>query len=212
MFTGLIEETGVVRSVKKTRQAWRIVIEASKTSSKLCTGDSVAVSGVCLTALDITKNTFAADLAEETVQRTSLSRLSSGAIVNLELPTKAGSPLGGHIVQGHVDGVAELLSLKRTPGGADWRLTLRLPAGLETYVVDKGSITVEGISLTVARIEELDVEIAVIPHTYRVTNLKKLRAGALLNVEVDVLAKYAAKQSSTKGTSITIERLLSEGF
>jgi riboflavin synthase len=212
MFTGLIEETGIVRSVKKTRRSWRIVIEAPEISRKLRRGDSVAVSGVCLTALDITKQTFAADLAQETVQRTSLSHLAAGAIVNLELPAKAGSPLGGHIVQGHVDGVAELLSLKRVAGGEDWRLTLRLPTGLETYVVDKGSITVEGISLTVARITGQDVEIAVIPHTYAVTNLKNIRPGALLNIEVDVLAKYAAKQADAKGASITVEELLSEGF
>lgn len=210
MFTGLIESTGTVAGVRKKRSGWRIVIEAAAIARKLKTGDSVSVSGVCLTALDITKKSLTADLAAETVARTSLSRLSAGHTVNLELPMKAGSPLGGHIVQGHVDGVAKLISLKRMKHAKDWRLVIDVPMGLSRYIVNKGSITVEGISLTVASINADRVEIAVIPHTFKVTNLKNLKAGSPLNVEVDVLAKYAEKSAAK--SSMTVEGLLSEGF
>lgn len=212
MFTGLIEEVGKVRHVSQREGGWRIVVETGALARRLKLGDSVAVSGVCLTALDISRDSFAADLAEETVARTSLSRLAKGSVVNLELPMKAGSPLGGHIVQGHVDGVAKLVSMQRVKNGNDWRLTLELPAGLERYVVAKGSITVEGISLTVAAIRGRKVEIAVIPHTYSATNLKNLAKNALLNIEVDVLAKYAEKRDRSTSSAITKELLLREGF
>lgn len=213
MFTGLIEATGSINNVQKRRGGWHISIEAPAIARKLKIGDSVAVCGVCLTALNVSKKSFEADLAAETVAKTSLSRLKAGAIVNLELPMKAGEPLGGHIVQGHVDGVAKLLSLKRIPSAEDWRLTLQLPQGLARYVVYKGSITVEGTSLTVASIESDKVEIAVIPHTFAVTNLKTLKAGSPLNIEVDVLAKYAEKlRTNPSSEPMTVERLLSEGF
>jgi riboflavin synthase len=163
--------------------------------------------------LNITPTSFEADLAAETVARTSLTRLASGSVVNLELPTKADSRLGGHVVQGHVDGVAKLLSLVRTQGGVDWELKIELPSGLEKYVVEKGSISIEGISLTVARIEGRQVSVAIIPHTYEVTNLNSLKPGFPVNIEVDVLAKYAEKNPlNESGSNITIERLLGEGF
>jgi riboflavin synthase len=209
MFTGLIEQTGKVAAIAK-RGGWKIKISASSIAKQLTTGDSVAVSGVCLTALNISKTSFEAHLAEETVARTSLSRLKTGSVVNLELPTKAGSPLGGHVVQGHVDGVAQLLSLKKT-AGEDWRLRLSLPRELAKYVVNKGSISVEGISLTVAKIAGEVVEIAIIPHTYSATNLNRLKAGDPLNIEVDVLAKYAEKRKSA-AAGVTVEALLREGF
>jgi riboflavin synthase len=213
VFTGLIEETGRVLEVARKSGSWRIAIEGPGIARRLKTGDSVSISGVCLTALSITKKSFEADLAEETVAITSLSRLTAGAVVNLELPMKAGSPLGGHIVQGHVDGVAELISLKQAAQGQDWRLRLRLPGNLARYVVNKGSITVEGISLTVASTDGETVDIAIIPHTYHATNLHALKAGGLLNIEVDVLAKYAEKRrASDEQSGITVERLISEGF
>jgi riboflavin synthase len=212
VFTGLIEETGKVLEVTRISGGWRIAIEGPGIARRLKTGDSVAVSGVCLTALNITKKSFEADLAEETVAITSLSRLTAGAVLNLELPMKAGSPLGGHIVQGHVDGVADLISLKRT-GGQDWRLRLVMPHELTKYVVDKGSIAVEGISLTVATIKDGIAEIAIIPHTYSATNLHRLNPGAQLNIEVDVLAKYAEKSKSVGAPDgITVEQLMREGF
>src|SRR5258705_6905700 len=162
MFTGLIEEVGKVRSVTVQNGTQRIVIATSQVTRELKTGDSVSVSGVCLTALNISPDSFRADLAAETVARTSLARLASGSLVNLELPTKAGSPLGGHVVQGHVDGVGKIVELARIPGGEDWELTIELPTGLERYVVLKGSISIEGISLTVANIKGKRVDVAII--------------------------------------------------
>src|SRR5215831_7457479 len=208
MFTGLIEETGRVAALRRNAGKMRITIVAKSIPAELKLGDSVAVSGVCLTAVAVERKQFSADLAEETLKRTSLGNLKKGSAVNLELPARAQDRLGGHVVQGHVDGVARLLSLEKIKSAEDWRLTLELPAGLERYVVPQGSITVEGISLTVARIKDSRVEIAIIPHTYKVTNLSTLRAGDQLNVEVDVLAKYAEKMSSNRpATKLTVEEL-----
>jgi riboflavin synthase len=214
MFTGLIEEVGKVASLTEGTGTRRLVVSCSTVVKELKTGDSVAVNGVCLTALAVTRDSFSADLAAETVARTSLTRLRSGSLVNLELPTKSGGRLGGHIVQGHVDGVGKLISLTQIPAAQDWNLSIELPPELERYVVFKGSISIEGISLTVAKIERRDVSVAVIPHTYAATNLQTLQTGDPVNIEVDVIAKYAEKM--VKGESIpsriTAERLLSEGF
>ena len=214
MFTGLIEEVGTVASLDDRGGTRRIVISSAQLVKELKTGDSIAVNGVCLTALDIKRDSFAADLAAETVARTSLTRLANGSPVNLELPTKAGARLGGHVVQGHVDGVGKLLTLERIPGGSDWKLSIELPSGLERYVVFKGSISIEGISLTVASVEGRTVSVAVIPHTYEATNLRALRPGDGVNIEVDVIAKYAEKMVKGEDApgGITAERLMSEGF
>ena len=134
--------------------------------------------------------------------------------MNLELPMRAGDRLGGHVVQGHVDGVGKLLALEKIKDREDWRMTIAMPQGLSRYVVPQGSITVEGISLTVAQIRAEQIEIAIIPHTYEVTNIKSLNPGDAVNIEVDVMAKYAEKMlKGESGTSgITIERLVAEGF
>jgi riboflavin synthase len=222
MFTGLIQETGTIadlRSLPAKKAAatggarTRITVSTGSIASQLKIGDSVAVSGVCLTAVETAGAQFAADLAEETLQRTSLGRLQKGSLVNLELPAQTGARLGGHIVQGHVDGVARMASLERIPGGEDWRLSLDIPRELTRYVVAQGSITVEGISLTVARIQDSHVEIAIIPHTFQATNLHGLGAGDALNIEVDVLAKYAEKiaQGATPG-KLTVSELIKQGF
>jgi riboflavin synthase len=137
--------------------------------------------------------------------------LAPGSLVNLELPTKAGSRLGGHVVQGHVDGIGTLVALARISGGEDWELSIELPSALEKYVVLKGSISIEGISLTVASIQANRVSVAIIPHTYEATNLKSLKSGDHVNIEVDILAKYAEKMALVAG-QITVERLLREGF
>jgi riboflavin synthase len=198
MFTGLIEATGSVVSLTPTSGATLLVISAPALAGRWRTGDSIAVNGVCLTAIPLADPTeFGADLAAETIARTTLGGLGAGSTVNLELPTPAGSPLGGHVVQGHVDAVGKLVSM--TPlhddlDTTDWRLALELPPQLATQVVQQGSITVEGISLTVAKLSGLRVEIAVIPHTYKSTNLHTLQPGAPINLETDVLAKYAAQQ------------------
>ena len=216
MFTGLIEEVGHIRNVIDSHGTKRITITAPQIARQLKLGESVSVNGVCLTALEITAESFQADLAQETISRTSLAHLDPDSLVNLELPTRAGAPLGGHVVQGHVDGVGKLLSLEpmSEDENKDWQLVFELPAGIEKYVVSKGSIVIEGISLTVANIENQKVTIAIIPHTYEVTNLKSLQPGDLINVEVDVMAKYAEKISQQEsGTrKITVERLLAEGF
>src|ERR1700761_21532 len=180
MFTGLIEKTGTVLTVEQRAGSTRIVIAAPGIA--LRTGDSIAVSGVCLTALNIADGRFQADLAAETIARTSLLQLTPGSTVNLELPTPAGAPLGGHVVQGHVDGTGRLLSLEPVAGQSDWWLRISVPPSLRRYMVEKGSIAIEGISLTIARWEaespEGDVvSVAIIPHTYAHTNLHTLKAG-----------------------------------
>ncbi len=205
MFTGLVAATGVIVSVISTRNAagpTRFTVSAPDLASRLNVGDSVAVSGVCLTALDITHTQFSADLAQETVERTKLAKLKPGDVVNLELPTPAGAPLGGHVVQGHVDGVGTLISLEAIDpsdeAASDWRLRFAVPSGLSRYIAPQGSITVEGISLTVAAILGDVVSVAVIPHTYAVTSLHALQPGSSLNIEVDALAKYAEKQTEAR--------------
>ena len=222
MFTGLIETTGTLLAVTPTSGATRITIAAPvRLVSRLNTGDSVAVSGVCLTALNIEPNAFpprfSADLAAETIARTTLSHLRPDSTVNLELPTPAGSPLGGHVVQGHVDGRATLLSLEPIiPGAAttDWSLRLSIPDELTRYVVGKGSITIEGISLTVASIAGNEVTIALIPHTYASTSLRTLRPGSPLNIEVDILSKYAERQQESSPASFTLteQYLMANGY
>ena len=220
MFTGLIETTGTLLAITPTEGATRITIAAPTLTARLNTGDSVAVNGVCLTALSIEPNAFpprfSADLAAETIARTTLSRLRPDAILNLELPTPAGSPLGGHVVQGHVDGTAMLLALEPitpTAPETDWRLRIQLPDALTRYVVAQGSITIEGISLTVASILGNEVEVAIIPHTYAVTSLHTLTPGSLLNIEVDVLSKYAERrQNPSEKFHLTEEYLIANGY
>lgn len=214
MFTGIIEEVGRIAALKDAGGTRRLTVAASQVTRELKKGDSVAVSGVCLTAVEISAESFRADLAAETVARTSFARIAEGALVNLELPTRAGARMGGHVVQGHVDGVGNLVELARVEGGDDYWLRVEIPADLAKYVVFKGSITIEGISLTVARIEGAAVTCAIIPHTYDNTNLHTLRPGDAVNVEVDILAKYAEKMLKGEDVpgNITLERLVSEGF
>src|SRR6204780_2205724 len=220
MFTGLIETTGTVLAVEQRDGSRRIAIAAPGIA--LRTGDSIAVSGVCLTAVDIEPPAFHADLASETVERTSLSLLTPGATVNLELPTPAGTPLGGHVVQGHVDGTGTLLSLQPVdahadPGLADWWLRVAVPAPLSRYMVEKGSIAIEGISLTIARWEpgtaEGDVvSVAIIPHTYARTNLHTLEAGQPVNIEADVLIKFMEQRSLETRFDLSVEYLIANGY
>lgn len=222
MFTGLITETGTVMDVRRHGGKTRITLRAEQTAPELKLGDSVAVSGACLTAVACDRRKFSADLAQETLERTSLGGLKKGSLVNLELAARAQDRLGGHVVQGHVDGVGKLLALEKIKGADDWRLRLSIPSGMERYVVSQGSITVEGISLTVARITDATVEIAIIPHTYKATNLHTLKPGSPLNIEVDVLAKYAekARTSTTEAPAtagrlrrlLTVEELVRRGF
>ncbi len=213
MFTGIIEEVGKVNRIARENGKRRLTVSASRLTKELETGDSIAVSGVCLTALEITPKSFSADLAEETWKRTSLSRIKPGALVNLELPMRADGRLGGHIVQGHVDGTGKFLALDRIPDAEDYWLRIEVPSTLSRYVILKGSLAIEGISLTIAKIEANKVTVAIIPHTVEMTNLKSLKNGDPVNLEVDMIAKYVEKMMSREShSSITLERLVREGF
>ena len=174
---------------------------------------STAVSGVCLTALDIKPGSFSADLAPETWERTSFSRICEGALVNLELPMKADGRFGGHIVQGHVDGIGKLMALDRIADSENWWLEIALPDEVEKYTVFKGSISIEGISLTVAKLENNRCTVAIIPHTVEMTNLHSLKPGDPVNLEADLVAKYVEKMMKGEAEgSLTVEDLVRQGF
>jgi len=203
MFTGIIEQTGTLVSLTDRGGVRRITVEAPGIANRLREGDSLGVSGVCLTALDPDPAYFHADLAQETLDRTSLGALKPGARVNLELPTAAGSPLGGHVVQGHVDGCGEMIALdpvipESSPQfnreTTDWTLKVRVPENLRQWMVHKGSVAIEGISLTIAGIDADSISIAILPLTYWRTNLHTLELGAPMNIEADVLVKLAYQQ------------------
>jgi riboflavin synthase len=218
MFTGIVEEVGRITRIEQHGENRRITITAEYAPKSLKAGDSVSVSGVCLTALDIKPDvkasSFCADLAPETWARTSFSRIHEGALVNLELPMKADGRFGGHIVQGHVDGVGKLVSLDRIADSENWWLRIELPHEVEKYTVYKGSISIEGISLTVAGLEENVCTVAIIPHTVEMTNLNSLKPGDPVNLEADLIAKYVEKMMRGDSTqsSLTIEELVQEGF
>jgi riboflavin synthase len=187
VFTGIIEEVGmVVASGPKMRIQCRRVLEDIKE------GGSIAVNGVCLTAVSIQHDGFWCDLSPETLARTNLGALREGSLVNLERPAAVGDRLSGHIVQGHVDGTAEFLALEPLPDG-NWWLTVRIPRELGRYLIPKGSVTLDGVSLTVASLEGDIAAVAIIPHTYQNTVMREYRPGAVVNVEVDVIGKYVEK-------------------
>jgi riboflavin synthase len=224
MFTGIVEQTGKLVSLTDRGGVRRITVEASGIANRLREGDSLAVSGVCLTALDVDPTYFHADLAQETLDRTSLGTLKPGAQVNLELPTAAGSPLGGHVVQGHVDGAGELRSLEPLVPPSrpnfdrettDWTLKVRIPENLRQWMVHKGSVAIEGISLTIASVENDTISIAILPLTYWRTNLHTLGVGDPVNVEADVLVKlaYQQMQSAKKPEfDLTEQWLVANGY
>ena len=214
MFTGIVEEVGRITRIEQRGENRRITVSAENTPKELGTGHSVSVSGVCLTALDIKPGSFCADLAPETWLRTSFSRIHEGALVNLELPMKADGRFGGHIVQGHVDGVGKLIGLERIADSENWWLDIELPEEIEKYTVYKGSISIEGISLTVAKLERERCRIAIIPHTVEMTNLHSLKPGDPVNLEADLIAKYVEKmmKGESSQSSLTIEDLVEQGF
>jgi len=213
MFTGIVEEVGRITRIEQRGENRRITIAAENTPRELGTGHSVSVSGVCLTALDIKPGSFSADLAPETWGRTSFSRIHEGALVNLELPMKADGRFGGHIVQGHVDGVGKLIALERIADSENWWLHIELPHDVEKYTVFKGSLSIEGISLTVAKLEKNRCTIAIIPHTVEMTNLHSLKQEDPVNLEADLIAKYVEKMMKSDSQSfLTIEDLVEQGF
>src|ERR1700756_3429836 len=213
MFTGIVEEIGRITRIEQRGENRRITIAADHAPKELGTGQSVSVSGVCLTALDIEPGSFCADLAPETWKRTSFSRIHEGALVNLELPMKAEGRFGGHIVQGHVDGIGKLIALDRIADSENWWLHIELPEDVERYTVFKGSLSIEGISLTVAKLEKNRCSVAIIPHTVEMTNLHSLRPGDPVNLEADLIAKYVEKMMKGDSQStLTIEDLVEQGF
>ncbi len=212
MFTGIVEETGTVRSLRKGRDSAEIQISARLVTSALKIGDSISVNGVCITVISKGVDEFAANLSAETLARTSLGLSVPGRTVNLERALAVGDRLGGHFVQGHVDGVGRLVSVRQSGEGAV--ITVSYPSELERYLVYKGSIAVEGISLTIASVGASEFEIAVIPHTWQNTNLRVLKVGDPVNLETDILAKYFERyfQLGMQKKNLTIEYLKEQGF
>jgi riboflavin synthase len=191
MFTGIIEELGHVRAIEQRGEDARIVIEAGLVTEDIHEGDSIAVNGVCLTALDVGKDSFAADVSRETLDRSTLGRLESGAPVNLERSVTPTTRLGGHLVQGHVDARGKLIG--STDHGGSRTVRIAYPAEIARYLVFKGSVAVEGISLTIAALTDEYFEVAIIPKTWEVTNFSHLRVGDDVNLEADVIAKYVER-------------------
>ena len=198
MFTGIIEELGRVRRVEKRGEDARIVIEAHTVTKGSRDGDSIAVNGVCLTALDVHGDAFAADVSKETLFRSTLGNLKEGSPVNLERAVTPATRLGGHIVQGHVDARGKFLDSENH--GESWTFRVAYPKEIARYLVFKGSVAVEGISLTIANLTDDYFEIAVIPKTWEVTNFSQLRPGDEVNLEVDVIAKYVERILSLGST------------
>ena len=218
MFTGIVEHVGRVESLNTgldgAAQSSRLRVNAGPLVASLAVSNSIAVNGCCLTVVEISGETFAADLSSETLRRTSFGEIKPGARVNLERPLTAGKEFGGHFVQGHVDGIGRVTRWEAE--GANWWLGVRVPRELARYVAMKGSISVDGISLTVANLAGDTVEAAIIPFTYANTNLQSLRVGDAVNLEADILAKYVERileaRSPAAASALTMERLVEEGF
>jgi riboflavin synthase len=224
LFTGIIEHVGTIEALDLKSSGGRVTIRAPNVASKLTVSNSIAVNGCCLTVIALGKDWFSADLSGETVQKTSFGvekgGLKQGSAVNLEQPLTAGKEFGGHFVLGHVDGTGRVAHLNSDgPGSESWWLGIEIPKDFARYIVPKGSITIDGISLTVARWHNSVAEIALIPYTYKYTNLRDRKPGDAVNLEGDILGKYVERYLEGRNTSrpkpastITMSRLLGEGF
>jgi riboflavin synthase len=213
MFTGIIEELGAVESVEPQAAGSRVRIRCDAVLQDSVEGSSLAMNGVCVTATELRPASFAADLAPETLQRSNLGALRAGSRVNLERPLAPTGRLSGHIVQGHVDGTGELIALDRL--GADhWWLRVRVPSELDSYLVYKGSVSIDGISLTIAELQGDLMSVTIIPHTYRNTTLSGYHVGDRVNIECDIIAKHVAKLLGNLqlGSKLTIDRLREQGY
>ena len=199
MFTGIIEELGRVREIERRGEDARIVVEARAVTEGSRDGDSISVNGVCLTTLELTPDSFAADVSKETLFRSTLGQLQAGSPVNLERAVTPATRLGGHIVQGHVDARGEFLGSENH--GDSWTFRFGYPKEIARYLVLKGSVAVEGISLTIANLTEDYFEIAVIPKTLELTNFSQLKPGDEVNLEADVIAKYVERMLGQRGNS-----------
>ena len=225
MFTGIIEEVGTVKAFDRHSSGTRLVIGAGEVLADLLVGGSIAVNGVCLTAIDLTDTSFAADLSPETLDRSNLHRLELGHRVNLERPLSPTGRLSGHFVQGHVDGTGDLVSLDAA-GDGNWWLAVRVPGELLRYLVYKGSIAIDGISLTIAALDADIIRIAVIPHTYDVTSLRDRKPGSAVNIECDMIAKHVEHLIATMnlgagtlgagnpdaGSKLSVDELKEQGY
>ncbi|HXY25654.1 MAG TPA: riboflavin synthase [Candidatus Acidoferrum sp.] len=219
MFTGIIEHLGTIESLDLQRDGGRITIHAPSLAPSLAVPNSIAVNGCCLTIVDLHNGRFSADLSGETIQKTSfgaqLGQLRAGARVNLEQPLTAGKELGGHFVLGHVDTIGHVTHL--TPEGENWWYGVRVPEDFARYVVPKGSIAIDGISLTVARWHDNIVDVAIIPYTYDHTNIRDLKPSDAVNLEGDILGKYIeryleARNAAAAVAPLSMEELISQGF
>jgi riboflavin synthase len=219
MFTGIIEHQGTIESLDLKTDGGRVTIQAPTVAPSLAVSNSIAVNGCCLTIVDLHNGRLSADLSSETIRKTSFGaeggELKKGARVNLEQPLTAGKEFGGHFVLGHVDTIGRVTHL--TPEGENWWFGVQVPAEFARYLVPKGSITIDGISLTVARWQNNVAEIAVIPYTFEHTNIRDRKRGDAVNLEGDVLGKYVesyleARSPAEASSRITIEELLSQGF
>lgn len=200
MFTGIIEETGSVAALETHAAGARLTVRCKTVLEDAKEGSSIAVNGVCLTALALTADTFSADLAPETLKRTNLGDLKPGSLVNLERPLAPTGRLSGHIVQGHVDGTGELISYQPI-GEGNWWLSIRIPDELDRYLVYKGSVAIDGISLTIATLENCVLGITIIPHTNEMTRLGEYKSGDRVNIECDILAKHVEKLMALRSTA-----------
>lgn len=191
MFTGIVEEVGKISALTKGDKSMKLKVECYKVTEGLLLGDSVAVNGVCLTAVNFGSNFFEADVSYETIAKTSLNYIKSGSVVNLERALTVSSRLGGHIVQGHVDCTGKILNI--TKYGDSYKLVISYPEYLDRYIVSKCSVAIDGISLTAADVKNKSFEVAVIPHTFENTNLKYKKNGDIVNLESDIIARYVEK-------------------
>ncbi len=214
MFTGIVEHQGVIAALERGADGGRVRVRAPSLAGQVAISNSIAVNGCCLTVVEATAEEFGADLSGETLRRTSFGELREGAVVNLERPLTAGKEFGGHFVQGHVDGVGRVAQLTRE--GQNWWLSVRLPEELARYVAMKGSIALDGISLTVAAWRESVVEVAIIPFTHQHTNIGRMTLGDPVNVECDILAKYIERllesRNERPASRLTVEGLIEEGW
>ncbi len=214
MFTGIIEHVGTIESLDLRRDGGRIAIQAPSVAPSLAVSNSIAINGCCLTVVSRDTERFSADLSGETLSKTSFRELKPGARVNLEQPLTAGKELGGHFVLGHIDNVGRVTHL--TAEGDNWWLGVQVPEDFARYIVPKGSVTIDGISLTVARWSNRIAEVAVIPYTYEHTNVRDRKPGDAVNLEGDVLGKYVERYLEARGaataSNLSISRLIEEGF
>ena len=215
MFTGIIEHLGIISRLELSAGGGKLTINAPSVAPQLAISASVAVNGCCLTVVHHAAETFSADLSGETLEKTSFASLKTGAHVNLEQPLTAGKEFGGHFVLGHIDGTGRVVYLRAE--GDSWLYGVEVPQNLARYIVSKGSITIDGVSLTIARWQNRIAEIAVIPYTYEHTNIRDRVAGDTVNLETDILGKYierylAQRESSTEATPLRVDDFIRQGF